>query len=79
MSSTHRHLLLDFFWQVISGPPCIIDFRSLVDNVAVFDNQGGVFTLENKIAVMALSHTVKISEIYKNYSQFFRNVEIHSR
>jgi hypothetical protein len=23
MSSTHRHLLLDFFWQVISGPPCI--------------------------------------------------------
>jgi hypothetical protein len=24
MSSTHRHLLLDFFWQVISGPPCII-------------------------------------------------------
>jgi hypothetical protein len=24
MSSTHRHLLLDFFWQVISGPPCIV-------------------------------------------------------
>jgi hypothetical protein len=24
MSSTHRHLLLDFFWQVISGPPCIL-------------------------------------------------------
>jgi hypothetical protein len=24
MSSTHRHLLLDVFWQVISGPPCII-------------------------------------------------------
>jgi hypothetical protein len=24
MSSTHRHLLLDFFWQVISGPLCII-------------------------------------------------------
>jgi hypothetical protein len=24
MSSTHRHLLLDLFWQVISGPPCII-------------------------------------------------------
>jgi hypothetical protein len=23
MSSTRRHLLLDFFWQVISGPPCI--------------------------------------------------------
>jgi hypothetical protein len=23
MSSTHRHLLLDFFWQVISRPPCI--------------------------------------------------------
>jgi hypothetical protein len=23
MSSTHRHQLLDFFWQVISGPPCI--------------------------------------------------------
>jgi hypothetical protein len=23
MSSTHRHLLLDVFWQVISGPPCI--------------------------------------------------------
>jgi hypothetical protein len=23
MSSTHCHLLLDFFWQVISGPPCI--------------------------------------------------------
>jgi hypothetical protein len=23
MSSTHHHLLLDFFWQVISGPPCI--------------------------------------------------------
>jgi hypothetical protein len=23
MSSTHRHLLLDFFWQVISGPSCI--------------------------------------------------------
>jgi hypothetical protein len=26
MSSTHRHLSLDFFWQVISGPPCIIYF-----------------------------------------------------
>jgi hypothetical protein len=25
MSSTHRHLLLDFFWQVISGPPCILE------------------------------------------------------
>jgi hypothetical protein len=24
MSSTHRHQLLDFFWQVISGPPCIM-------------------------------------------------------
>jgi hypothetical protein len=23
MSSTHRHLLQDFLWQVISGPPCI--------------------------------------------------------
>jgi hypothetical protein len=23
MSSTHRHLFLDFFWQVISGPACI--------------------------------------------------------
>jgi hypothetical protein len=26
MSSTHRHLLLDFFWQVISGPPCMYVF-----------------------------------------------------
>jgi hypothetical protein len=26
MSSTHRHLLLYFFWQVISGPPCIFFF-----------------------------------------------------
>jgi hypothetical protein len=25
MSSTYRHLLLDFFWQVISGSPCIDD------------------------------------------------------
>jgi hypothetical protein len=24
MSSTHRHLLPDFLWQVLSGPPCII-------------------------------------------------------
>jgi hypothetical protein len=24
MSSTHRHLLLDLLWQVISGPPCIL-------------------------------------------------------
>jgi hypothetical protein len=23
MSSTYRHLLLDFFWQVTSGPACI--------------------------------------------------------
>jgi hypothetical protein len=28
MSSTHRHLLLDFFWQVISGPPCIFKKQS---------------------------------------------------
>jgi hypothetical protein len=32
MSSTHRHLLLDFFWQVISGPPCII--YQGTDNIA---------------------------------------------
>jgi hypothetical protein len=29
MSSTHRHLLLDFFWQVISGPPCILLYRKI--------------------------------------------------
>jgi hypothetical protein len=29
MSSTHRHLLLDFFWQVISGPPCILGIHDL--------------------------------------------------
>jgi hypothetical protein len=29
MSSTHRHLLLDFFWQVISGPPCIDSHKRL--------------------------------------------------
>jgi hypothetical protein len=27
MSSTRHHLLLDFFWQVISGPPCIYNGR----------------------------------------------------
>jgi hypothetical protein len=31
MSSTHRHLLLDFFWQDISGPPCIF-FKTLNNN-----------------------------------------------
>jgi hypothetical protein len=30
MSSTHRHLLLDFFWQVISGPPCIFIVNSFL-------------------------------------------------
>jgi hypothetical protein len=28
MSSTRRHLLLDFFWQVISGPPCIFVLKN---------------------------------------------------
>jgi hypothetical protein len=32
MSSTHRHLLLDFFWQVISGPPCIVNIFIFIIN-----------------------------------------------
>jgi hypothetical protein len=32
MSSTHRHLLLDFFWQVISGPPCITELEAAFVN-----------------------------------------------
>jgi hypothetical protein len=34
MSSTHRHLLLDFFWQVISGPPCIVE-KGSYDNMTI--------------------------------------------
>jgi hypothetical protein len=34
MSSTHHHILLDFFWQVISGPPCIC--IQYLQNMSIF-------------------------------------------
>jgi hypothetical protein len=33
VSSTHRHLLLDFFWQVTSGPPCITQEGEIIKNL----------------------------------------------
>jgi hypothetical protein len=36
MSSTHRHLLLDFFWQVISGPPCIFSAEFMGTKIAIY-------------------------------------------
>jgi hypothetical protein len=33
MSSTHGHLLLDFIWQVISGPACITQEGEIIKNL----------------------------------------------
>jgi hypothetical protein len=41
MSSTHRHLLLDFFWQVISGPPCILFTIIIRSSATILVDAGG--------------------------------------
>jgi hypothetical protein len=60
MSSTHRHLLLDFFWQVISGPSCI---RLLMHGLR---NQ--IFTLRRRIKrVFAIQDRVINTRNYKKH------------
>jgi hypothetical protein len=56
MSSTHRHLLLDFFWQVISGPPCIYSYIQVLVTFKIYivfkntwEDWGDYFALQEKV------------------------------
>jgi hypothetical protein len=60
MSSTHRHLLLDFFWQVISGPPCICYSELRYGFVVYIENMYNVETCRNELTVSKTFIKLKI-------------------
>jgi hypothetical protein len=63
MSSTHRHLLLDFFWQVISGPPCITQEGEIIKNL----NKGEFYKYLGINQSNHIQHSIQF-----NYKRKFR-------
>jgi hypothetical protein len=77
MSSTHRHLLLDFFWQVISGPPCIID-DYIGDNAVFLPDiwASDSHSMTRTTNTCELFHSRFSSNFYCTHSNLYQSTDI---
>jgi hypothetical protein len=65
MSSTHHHLLLDFFWQVISGPACINNNSNMIvlkTNVVKWPGTSFCFVRRSSISCQIFHETEIIGQ-----------------